>query len=76
MNRAFFRDWNKFWRREDVYEAQECVARYKRLLQLIDEDFNEIAQGIQGRVLESYRDILVREKEILMEALKSMQRSN
>lgn len=59
-----------------MYEAQECVARYKRLLQLIDEDFDEIAQGIQGRVLKSYREILVKEKEILMEALKSMQRSS
>lgn len=56
-----------------MFEVGECIARYQRLLQLMEDDSEEIAQGLQGELLEAYQDLVKREKTILQNALRSIQ---
>ena len=50
-----------------------AVSKYRRLLQLLDEDAREMSQCIQGEILDAYLRILEQEKEILQNALRAMQ---
>jgi hypothetical protein len=56
-----------------MFEAEECVYRYRKLLQLLEEDTQEISACLQGELLEEYRGLLTREKDILNDALRTMQ---
>lgn len=56
-----------------MFEAEECVYRYRKLLQLLEEDTQEISACLQGELLEEYRELLTREKDILNDALRTMQ---
>ena len=56
-----------------MYEKEVCESQYRKLLQLLEEDSDEIAQGLQGELLDAYRAILIREKDTLSSALKSIQ---
>jgi len=56
-------------------EVEVCAFQYRKLIQLLEEDFNDIALGLQGELLEAYRAILVLEKDALSNALKSIQKT-
>lgn len=57
-----------------MYEIEEeCLSQYRKLLQLLDQDSEEIALGLQGELLDAYRAILIRERDTLMSALRSIQ---
>lgn len=56
-----------------MYQADECASRYRRLMRRMEEDYEAIAQGLNGELLEAYREILAREKEVLTDALKDIQ---
>lgn len=56
-----------------MYQAEECASRYRRLMRRMEEDHEAIAQGLKGELLEAYREVLVREKEVLTDALKDIQ---
>ena len=56
-----------------MYEKEVCVTKYRRLLQLLEEDSDEIMLGLQGELLDAYRAILIREKDTLYNALKLIQ---
>lgn len=58
-----------------MHEVDECASRYQKLLRLMEEDFAEIAQGLGGDILETYRELLNREMDILKSTLKSMQQN-
>ena len=49
-----------------------CMHRYKRLIELLEDDYCEISRALDGDMLESYRAILKREKEILEQEYKSI----
>lgn len=42
---------------------EEIISEYKKLLELIDEENVLIAKGLQGELLEMYRNILAQEKD-------------
>jgi len=48
-----------------LQEYEDCVSHCKRLLSLLEEDKNEIADCIQGELLERYRELLKAETEQL-----------
>lgn len=50
-------------------EKEICEFRLRRLLNLLEEDFDEITQGFQGDLLSAYRAILNKEQDILSNAL-------
>ena len=54
----------------------ECIARYKKLLRLIDEDSQEMERCVQGEILDAYRRLLEQEKENLQSALRALQKLN
>lgn len=58
-----------------MFEAQECAYRYRKLLELLEEDATEISQSLQGELLEEYRELLSRETDFLSQALKKIQYS-
>ena len=58
-----------------MYEKEVCVSQYRKLLQLLEEDSGEIVLGLQGELLDAYRAILTREKDVLSNALKSIQKT-
>ena len=69
MTRAF----SKMNRGDAVLEREECIARYRQLLQLLEEDGDEIESCFQGDMLDAYRAILAKEKDILSNAISSIQ---
>ena len=57
-----------------MYEIEEeCLSQYRKLLQLLEQDSEEIALGLQGELQDAYRAILIRERDTLMSALRSIQ---
>ena len=59
-----------------MYQTEECISGYQRLLRLLEEDSEQIANGLQGELLEAYRDVLVREKNVLTKAIQAMQNTH
>lgn len=59
-----------------MLQNEECVSRYRRLLNLLENDAEEIAQGLQGELLTAYRSVLEKEKDRLTDALRDMERTN
>lgn len=51
---------------------EELIYKYKRLLNLMDEDYVDISQAIQGEMLDSYRYILLEEKGMIDELIKEL----
>lgn len=58
-----------------MLQIDECVSRYRRLINLMESDAEEIAQGLQGELLTAYRGVLEEEKSILTDALRDMERT-
>ena len=56
-----------------MLEHEECAAKYRQLLQLLEEDGEEIAGCLRGEMLDAYRAILTQEKDVLRNALHLIQ---
>lgn len=56
-----------------MYEIEECIFWYHRLLDLMENDSEKIALGLQGDLLDAYRDLIERERTLLEGALQSLQ---
>ncbi len=57
-----------------MQEYEVCMHRYRRLIELLEDDYREIVQALGGDVLNVYRDILEREKEVLENGYKLIYR--
>ena len=55
-----------------MYEIEECISRYRQLLDLMEDDSNKIEQGLQGELLDAYRGVVERERILLENALTSI----
>ena len=55
-----------------MFSQEECASKYKRLLQLIEIDDEEIAEGLQGELLTAYRQVLEYEKNQIMNEIRSI----
>ncbi len=55
-----------------MYEIEECISRYRQLLDLMVDDSNKIEQGLQGELLDAYRGVVERERILLEDALTSI----
>ncbi len=58
-----------------MYELEECISRYRRILARMEDDSGKIANGLQGDLLDAYRGVIERERSILEEALQAIQNS-
>lgn len=52
-----------------MYDISECVSKYRRLLDLLEEDSEKMAQGLQGDLLGAYRSLIEHEKVLLDNAI-------
>lgn len=57
-----------------MYEIEECLSRYRQLLDLMDDDSKKIEQGLQGELLDAYRNVVERERTLLENALISIKK--
>lgn len=55
-----------------MYEIEECISRYRQLLDLMVDDSNKIEQGLQGELLDAYRGVVERERILLEDAFTSI----
>jgi len=55
-----------------LYEIDECMNHYKKLMSLLEEDSSEIARGFQGDLLNAYCETVQREKNVLSEQMQSI----
>lgn len=53
-----------------MYEIEESMVHYRKLMELMEEDFAGIARCIQGELLEEYRETIKREMDILKNTIK------
>ena len=52
--------------------ARYCVERYRKLINLLDEEIYEMRKFVQGDILDAYLRILQQEKSFLTDAMNSM----
>ena len=52
--------------------ARYCVEKYRKLINLLDEEAYEMCKFVQGDILEAYLRILQQEKSSLTDAMNSM----
>lgn len=50
----------------------ECYYQYRRLLELLEKDSEEIKASLKGDAQEAYDKLLLREKDSVNNALKSI----
>lgn len=50
-------------------ERELCEFRFRRLLHLLEEESDEITHVFQGDILTAYKAILIREQDMLSNAL-------
>lgn len=54
---------------------EEYALEYARLLRLLETDSKQVAEGIQGDLLDAYRSVLELEKSTLSRTFGKMQNS-
>ena len=54
-------------------ERENCIFKYRKLLELLEREAELISRGIQGDILENYLNLLYREEELLRSELRSLQ---
>lgn len=54
-------------------ERENCILKYRKLLELLEREAELISRGIQGDLLENYLNLLYREEELLRSELRSLQ---
>lgn len=42
-------------------DLERLIALYRKLIELLEQDYNEVSAGMQGELLVQYRDALRRE---------------
>lgn len=52
--------------------ARYCIEKYRKLINLLDEEIYEMRKFVQGDILEAYLRILQQEKSSLTDAMNSM----
>lgn len=52
----------------------DCLVHYRKLLNLLDEDFSEIKEGLQGDLLDAYRAIVRQEIAEINNEMSSLKR--
>lgn len=56
-----------------MFSKEECTKKYKKLLQLLEQDYEEIAISIQGEMLVAYRQVLEYEKSFILNEIQSIE---
>lgn len=51
---------------------EELIRRYRELLRLLEEDEQKISLCLQGELLEKYRAILAKERQLVEDRLRSL----
>ena len=59
-----------------MYEVEESVAVCRRLLYLVEMEADQIRHGIQGDLLNSYRELLELETSNIKNVIQEMQNIN
>lgn len=56
-----------------MLDIEECIARYRRIIALLDSDSEKFALAVQGEILNEYRKIIQLEKDALEKARQTLQ---
>ena len=55
---------------------EECLIHLRCLLQMLEEEYTDIAHSLQGELLDSYRSVLTEEMDHLRESIQLLQNPN
>ena len=55
-----------------MFENNECISCYQKLLELLDEDASEMELCLQGEILAMYHELIKREQDILRKAISML----
>ncbi len=55
-----------------MYELDNCMSHYRRLLSLLEEDSREIAKGFQGELLQGYQETIQKEVSVLSQKMRTV----
>lgn len=53
-----------------MYDLEESIVHYQRLIELMEEDMADISLCIQGELLDEYREVVEREMDILKNTIR------
>lgn len=53
---------------------EECLFHYKKLSTYYDEDYTEIKKGIDGQILDNYRELLKIEMDKLQHQISDLKK--
>ena len=57
-------------------EIEKCLFHYRKMLELLDKDYFQIAKALNGDILDAYQDAVALEVDKLEEMMRQLLQAN